>query len=172
MNPRVLPAGRHATAAVSHDPLLIRTPIELIGASGIEFVNLLRTAASQAQPVDWCSDHLTDDQVRLFEHLPPPYGCSDAAARWREKHDYGSLFFRQGPGFLSVRDQRSWLEPAAYKISDDRLRSCIEQLQRPSRHVCAQCALLDEEFLTANSDGWRLFLPIRLRFPPVPFLGV
>ncbi len=160
------------TATSFHDPLRVAGSVELIGAAGIEFIDVLRTAASQVREVDWSSDHLTDDQARLFEHLPPPQGCSDAAARWRRLHAYGSLFFRQGPGFLSIRDQRSWLEPSAYKISDAALLSCIDLLQRPSRHVCAHCMVLEDEFLAANSDGWRLFLPIRLRYPPVPFLGV
>ncbi|MEV7414024.1 DUF5825 family protein [Streptomyces sp. NPDC089919] len=80
----------------------------------VRVVALLRECASIGARVSWALT-LGADRLGLvgrLDHLPAPervtvqQPCRAPAAGWRSADSFGLLYFRRGPGFLSVVDQR------------------------------------------------------------------
>lgn len=142
------------------------------GASG--FVAWLRDAAADWTSIDW-GGAVDGVDTTLLWHLPPPSrGAGAAAGRWREAFRPALCYYRNGPGFIQVKDVR---DPrcAARVILDhpahlEAFRSClaparISDLTPAVKTVVDQLAA---ERLILVLGGYATTLPPRLRRWPVP----
>lgn len=156
--------------------LAVALPSELTGAGWVRWVSLLAAARAHGLAVDWtlptggpdwaCADNL--------HHLPPPLAGEDAeVARWTRRHSYAQLYWRRGPGFLSVIDAR---RPSRerYVLDDERLQEVFLRLGPPLRTSELDGAdtgslgeLLDAG-LAVTADGLATLLPYRLLHWPMP----
>jgi hypothetical protein len=128
----------------------------------------LRTSVSTESQVQWTLDDagdLTEHDIGLVEHLPPPQGDHPLCRLWRDNHQFGALFCRKGPGLLSVTDRRSRFPRARYTLRGERVAELLADTVRP-----AGDPRLADAGLTIARGGYQVFLPCRLKNPPVPFL--
>ena len=76
----------------------------------LDFIAELRDSTARAEPPDWEIDSIgtLDYDPDLLCHLAPPAlsGRTDAIQRWQALHRPGLCYYRRGPGFLVVHDQR------------------------------------------------------------------
>jgi hypothetical protein len=151
----------------------LTAPVRLDDADVLAVVLALRDRLENAQRVQWtAATDIPAHLAELLEHLPPPSsGGGEGGDRWRERHRYGALFYRLGPGFVSVRERRTQRDAAVFTLTGQGL-DCWEELKTPSSHICGACAVLDDEGLVLTRHGERLLLPFRLRYPPTPFLAI
>lgn len=135
----------------------------------------LRDSLSRCERVRWRAQQDAPAYlVRLLHHLAPPEGPGPGLSEWRHRHEYGLLYYRMGPDFVLVRENRGGLDGALYEIYDPELVACFlahyEPTQQP--HMCARCSELLDAELTLALGSITVALPQRLRYPPVPFLSV
>lgn len=132
----------------------------------------LRMSLARSVPVEWSLDDagdLTEDDIALVEHLPPPASGDDPLCEtWRARHRYGVLYYRQGPGFVRVRDRRTQLPHAVYTLRGERVLDMVADTVRPA----SADQRLGAAGLVITRAGFELFLPPRLRFPPIPAFAV
>lgn len=156
--------------------LELALPAELTGAGWVRLVSLLATAREHGLAVDWTLPVAGPDWARAehLHHLPPPRaGNVGEVASWTRRHAYGQLYWRKGPGFLSVIDARR--NPRErYIIDDERLMALFPRLGSPlaseeldSDGTGALAELLDAG-LAVSADGWATRLPYRLLHWPMP----
>ena len=70
---------------------------------------LVRELTRIGMGVDWRLHCSAEYPVHLLRHLFPPKevtGAEEAGRLWRSSYRFGDLFYRQGPGFVHVRDSR------------------------------------------------------------------
>lgn len=151
----------------------LTTPVQLDDADVLVTVLMLRDCLENAQRVQWvAATDIPVDLAELLEHLPPPAsGGGRGGDLWRERHLYGALFYRVGPGFVSVRERRTRRDAAVFTLTGQGV-DCWNELSTPSSHSCGACAVPDDEGLVLTLHGERLLLPFRLRYPPTPFLAI
>lgn len=140
----------------------------------LDQIHLLREGVSHSRRIAWRSEGEIDDElVSLVQHLiPPTDGGGSGGDRWRTLYFYGALYYRRGLSFINVREQRTGFAAAMYRIDDASILECIAALDTPTIHHCSTCAPLFDEGLAIRIGGRSLFLVPRLRYPPVPFLGI
>ncbi|MFJ9847083.1 DUF5825 family protein [Kitasatospora sp. NPDC101155] len=179
--------------------VVLPEPVRL-GAGGrpaAEAVRLLRECQSHVLPVQWSL--LPDDPVlrdpsaadfalHHLHHLPPPADASghpaDPAARpaplsdWRSAYGYGRFYYRQGPGFLQVRDRRDPDASARFALDHPDLvatflacltPTALDDLSGTGREAVS---VLASEGLVLVTRGWAVTLPPRIRHWTVPDTGV
>lgn len=120
----VLRTDRELPDAAELAALLPRVPVAEVRLAGpadlaahpertiVRIIALLRECASVGARVTWSlalgADQL--DLIRQLDHLPAPTEVTVLGKRvvadWRSTHSFGLLYFRKGPGFLSVIDRR------------------------------------------------------------------
>jgi hypothetical protein len=163
----VVPDNRPGVVTITQ-PVPLTDPVLVLGLTAI-----LRNSAEAAQRVNWVADTpVSQSLADLLEHLPPPRsGGGPGGALWRERHRYGGLYYRRGPGFISVRERRSQQEAAVFTLTAQALQ-CWRELSTPTTHLCPSCAGLEDERLVLRAGEFRVALPFRLRFPPTPFLAI
>lgn len=151
-------------------------PAELTGAGWVRLVSLLATAREHGVRVDWTLPTAGPDWARAdnLHHLPPPRdGNAGEVGSWTRRHAYGQLYWRKGPGFLSVIDARR--DPRErYVIDDERLLNVFLRLGAPlcsdeldGGNARALAELLDAG-LAVTAGGWATRLPYRLLHWPMP----
>ncbi|MCX3059657.1 DUF5825 family protein [Streptomyces beihaiensis] len=126
------------------------------------------------------SRRLTYD-LGLLSHLPPPVRQAGEAAEltellrdWRERHSYGMLYHRRGPGFVAVMDRREHPAPARLLLDHPGLLAAFRALREPApldgldARLREAARLLAEDRLVLAVDGWAVALPPRIRRWPVP----
>lgn len=139
----------------------------------VALVGTLREAMERSERVEWSTPaDPSPGLVRLVEHLPPPRGSGPTLDAWRERHLYGALYVRHGPGFLSIRERRTQWPASVTTLAGDSALSCWAKLRRPTRHRCGICEELEADGLVLRVRGLATRLPYRLRFPPTPFLAI
>ncbi|MBH5338590.1 hypothetical protein IHE55_28935 [Streptomyces pactum] len=101
-------------------------------AAAVRALCLVRELTARAVLVEW---HLvtaeTDgEQWRTLNHLQPPQdlaGPEDPAGalrEWRHQHYLCKCLWRQGPGFLQIRDRR-WGDLRRFTVEEDDYREAI-----------------------------------------------
>lgn len=119
--------------------------------------------------------------MTLLRHLPPPVespGERGELRSWRAGHAYGMLYYRRGPGFVTVMDRRDRAASARFTLDHADLLSAFETVLEPaplsglSAVHREAVGLLAAERLAMVSDGWVVALPPRIRRWPVPATGI
>ncbi|WP_354051572.1 MULTISPECIES: DUF5825 family protein [unclassified Bradyrhizobium] len=92
--------------------VIIDRPIDLGAATELEIrrLRLVRDLTSSSIPVEWRLHGVNGSELTSFHHLSPPTdirGTDCDLSAWREQFRYGLLYWRAGPGFISIRDARN-----------------------------------------------------------------
>ncbi|MEE1772409.1 DUF5825 family protein [Streptomyces sp. JV185] len=157
------------------------------GRAAATAVRFLRECQSHDLVVHWTP--ATDDPLfagpvhevaataALLRHLPAPVplpGEPSELTVWRERHAYGQLYHRRGPGFVTVMDRREPSAAARFTIDDPDLLATFRTVQDPTATATLSpvgreaVELLASERLAWVTDGWVVALPPRIRRWPVP----
>ncbi|MFJ6379016.1 DUF5825 family protein [Kitasatospora sp. NPDC092039] len=195
--PDALPYRTDGRLVVLTEPV----PLGAGGRAAAEAVRLLRECQSHVLPVRWSlapddpvlrEPAAADFALHHLHHLPPPAdaagGPGDAAptgpapsralADWRATYGYGRFYYRQGPGFLQVRDRRDPDASARFALDHPDLvatfRTCLtptalDDLSGTGREAVS---VLASEGLVLVTRGWAVTLPPRIRHWTVPDTGV
>ncbi|MGW2484840.1 DUF5825 family protein [Streptomyces sp. NPDC001571] len=118
-------------------------PIDLAGLEApgaavraVRALSLVRDLTARAVLVEWklrLDPAAPDDTWRTLSHLQPPQlleGPADAAGelrRWRDGHYLCKCLWRQGPGFVQIRDRR-WGDLRRFTAEEPEYRETIESL--------------------------------------------
>ncbi|MFF7726801.1 DUF5825 family protein [Streptomyces sp. NPDC008001] len=120
---------------------LLPEPVDLDGpghADTVAALVLVRDLTSYGMVVDWTLAHTGAAATwRRLAHLHPPRELlapdgEGALSGWRESHCIGKCFFRNGPGFVQVRDWRTG-ELRRITIDEPRHKAAIPQLLEGAR---------------------------------------
>ncbi|MET8543587.1 DUF5825 family protein [Kitasatospora sp. NPDC004799] len=171
--------------------LVVLTEPVALGAGGrpaAEAVRLLRECQSHVLPVHWTAapddPAAADFALHHLYHLPPPAAlaggpeAAEALADWRATYGYGRFYYRQGPGFVQVRDRRDPEASARFALDHPDLvatfRACLtptalDDLSSTGREAVS---ILASEGLALVTRGWAVTLPPRIRHWTVPDTGV
>lgn len=120
-------------------------------------------------PVPWAIGHLHPPR----EILGPAHG-GQLAQLWRRKFHLGKCFWRQGPGFIEVRDHRS-ARPVRITIEDPERIRVVDRLSAGAAAdsvpgtVLAEFAAAGLSHQVGRSVWWT---PYRIRRWPTPPLAV
>ncbi|MFE9401699.1 DUF5825 family protein [Streptomyces sp. NPDC006530] len=125
-------------------------------------LSLVRDLTARAVLVEWklrLSPSAADDTWRTLSHLQPPQrleGPADATGdlrRWREGHYLCKCLWRQGPGFVQIRDRR-WGDLRRFTADEPEYRHTIEALAYGAPAVSVPASVL------ADFTGERLVLEV------------
>lgn len=136
-------------------------------------IRALVGAVEHQRRVEWSLLNAPHEaEISLYCHLPPPQRLGSSALNiWSERHRRYGLFFRRGPQFIVVKDQRLTDNASLFYIRGQ-LIACVEELRDSTSHRCARCDSLVEASLAVDIDGCRVFLVPRMLYPPIPALAV
>ncbi|MFI0263155.1 DUF5825 family protein [Streptomyces sp. NPDC017056] len=180
--PDVLPYRINGHHVVVAEPVLL-------GAGGrptAQAIQFLRECQSHALTVTWslrradAAGHIPpapDFAFAPLHHLPPPSGPA-APDDWRRAHSYGQLYYRQGPGFVQIKDCRK--PDAAVRLTVDHpdllaaFHTCLDPtaLDDLSHTEREAVSVLAAEDLVLVTRGWAVTLPPRIRHWTVPDTGI
>ena len=160
-------------------------PVDLSGnpgtASVVARLLLLGQLTSWALVVDWEVRLGADPQSwRLLSHLYPPRavwdttGTAGVREQWREGFYLCKCVWRQGPGFIEVRDRRTD-SLARFVIDEPDYLRTIERLSKGCRADEVPAAVLDDlvsEGLAGRVGDLAWWIPYRVRRWPSASLVV
>ncbi|MFJ9212417.1 DUF5825 family protein [Streptomyces sp. NPDC102264] len=150
-------------------------------ARTVRTLSLVRDLTARAVLVEWDlrpdpgrGPTAVEDVSRLLSHLQPPQriegegvdasAAADALRTWRNGHYLGKCLWRQGPGFVQIRDRR-WGDLRRFTVDEPHYQEAIERLAygAPAESVPAD-ALADfrEERLVLAVGGLEWWLPYRV----------
>ncbi|URM91485.1 DUF5825 family protein [Streptomyces sp. MRC013] len=148
----------------------------------VRIIALVRECSSIGTRVSW-SLVLGAEQLGLIpqlDHLPAPDAVTvpeegaSSAGEWRSSCDFGLLYFRKGPNFLSIVDQRPESgrrivvdDPAMTDVFFQALEGCawVEAARTP-RYAAAARDLVDKGLLLRVGDHC-VTLPVHMRSWPL-----
>jgi hypothetical protein len=140
-------------------------------------LRLLREASAAAVPVRWDVEIGPGVPGWILTHLPPPRRADglppELLTTWRERFRYGRCYYRRGPGFVSLYDDRRD-PPVRAILTDPAAIDAVERLDRPADVGSLPDAVrravpgLHQRGLLLAVDGHALALPWRLRRWPIP----
>lgn len=184
-----LPAATELAALLPRVPVAgvrLARPADFSALPGhtiARIIALLRECSSIGAQVTW-SLVLDADQLGLIprlDHLPAPdtitvkgSGPAPSLAEWRSLRTFGLLYFRRGPAFLSVVDQRPGScsrtvldDPALTEVFLDGMegRPWDEVTRGPGRAAAAE-HLVDQGLLLRAGDHC-VTLPVHMRAWPL-----
>jgi hypothetical protein len=148
----------------------------------LRLLRFLREATCRTLRVDWTLGGRPLVEPRDLVHLVPPMDgdgeeAAECAAGWRADYRYGSYYYRQGPGFVTVKDVRPGGETVHLTIDGD------SAAQFRALAAATVVADLDEAGVSALDDAVEyglvlrgadtlLMLPFRMRRWPVPYSAI
>ncbi|WP_432138109.1 MULTISPECIES: DUF5825 family protein [unclassified Streptomyces] len=154
-------------------PVDLATPGPAAARAAIDRLCLLRDLTARAVQVDWDLRLPPDDADqtwKVLSHLQPPRtvtGLTDpdsALQAWRTRHYLCKLVWRQGPGFLQIRDRR-WGDLRRFTADDPRYPAAVSRLDRgagPGDVPADILAELTAEHLVLRADDVVWWLPYRV----------
>ncbi|GGY42576.1 DUF5825 family protein [Streptomyces xanthochromogenes] len=128
----------------------------------VRALSLVRDLTARAVLVEWklrLDPAAPDDTWRTLSHLQPPQrleGPADATAdlrRWRDGHYLCKCLWRQGPGFVQIRDRR-WGDLRRFTAEEPEYHRTIEALAYGAPAASVPAAVL------ADFLGERLVLAV------------
>ncbi|MCF6524540.1 DUF5825 family protein [Streptomyces sp. JJ36] len=133
---------------------------------------LVRELTAHAVYVEWELRTAPDaDAWRPLNHLQPPLALSgppdpEAALRtWREEHYLCKCVWRQGPGFIQIRDRR-WGELHRFTVDEPGYQEAIALLAEGAPASAVPAVILDDfrsEQLVGDVGPLVWWLPYRVR---------
>ncbi|WP_327108168.1 DUF5825 family protein [Nonomuraea glycinis] len=155
---------------------------DLVGALGerpedtLSFVRRLRDHLAEGVVPAWSHELPASLNWEMVCHLPPPSGTGDDADRWRRRFRIGLCYYRQGPGFIQVKDLRE--EPVTLLLDDPSVVDVFVRCLEPTSlrllsadEAAAAEALLNERLLLRLGD-FVVTLPYRMKRWPIPAYAV
>lgn len=148
------------------------------------FVALLRAALSDGVRLDWRGCTTPGLSPGLCHLTPPSSVCSHnedgQLETWIAAHRYGMFFWRQGPGFVVIKDQRPEGAPARFVIGDQPFLDVFHRALVPTAREelavapAAEAALtrLVSEGIVLETGPLVIALPYRMRRWPIPAFSV
>ncbi|MEV0056833.1 DUF5825 family protein [Saccharopolyspora shandongensis] len=147
-------------------------PVRLDEPGSRAALDLLRELAAWGVRCEWRASG-RPPAWQAFSHLPPPSGGADLDP-WRAAYFPAKCVFREGPGFVQIRDRRSGsLE--CYTVEESELIAAVRRLAAgadPDACDPAATSLFAEHGLLVRAGGLRWWAPARLRRWPVPAMVV
>ncbi|MGW1274395.1 DUF5825 family protein [Streptomyces sp. NPDC002491] len=134
---------------------------------------LVRDLTARAVSVDWdlrLSPRESAHDWKVLSHLQPPRtitGLEDAQEAlhaWRTRHYLCKLVWRQGPGFVQIRDRR-WGDLRRFTADEPRYREAIALLDTGVHHTDVDADVLSEftaEHLVLRVGELAWWLPYRV----------
>ncbi|MDF3299178.1 DUF5825 family protein [Streptomyces tropicalis] len=141
--------------------------------AAVDRLCLVRDLTARAVQVDWDLRLPADGAERTWKvlsHLHPPRtlaGPDDpetALHVWRTRHYLCKLIWRQGPGFLQIRDRR-WGDLRRFTADDPRYPGAVARLDRGVHHADVPADVLGEltaEHLALRVGDLAWWLPYRV----------
>jgi hypothetical protein len=155
-------------------------PIDLADPSSLDVrgLDIVRLASARGMRVIWELGGL-NPSIRLTElsHLHPPramHGSRDQSAieAWQADFFLGRCCWRQGPGFVQIRDRRS-RRLVKYTLTEPNLMAAVRELDRGGPDITAnQIAPLLEERLALRIGRFFWLAPYRMVRWPSPSMTV
>ncbi|CAL9345807.1 hypothetical protein SUDANB176_00369 [Streptomyces sp. enrichment culture] len=139
----------------------------------VDLLCLVRELTARAVHVDWDLRLPAEGgahQWKLLSHLQPPRVIDDvtdadaALYAWRTNHYLCKFVWRQGPGFVQIRDRR-WGELRRFTADEPEYRAAIEALDFGVDHREVPPAVLaefTEELLVLRVGDLAWWLPYRV----------
>ena len=146
----------------------------------LDFLRLLRDCVSWGMQVDWRAMHDSRYPLQELSHLPPPTEDGATRSAWGEKYQFGKMYWRRGPGFITVKDTRASDRAARFVLDDsDSLHvfmTCqcpaeISDVAKSSERLQALSGMIEER-LILRIAGRVLTLPVRACKWPIPYMSV
>ncbi|GGW60461.1 hypothetical protein GCM10010503_42260 [Streptomyces lucensis JCM 4490] len=162
-----------ARRAELDSPVDLVTPGPGAARAAIDRLCLVRDLTARAVQVDWdlrLPPGRAEQTWKVLSHLQPPHtvtGPADAGTAlhaWRTRHYLCKLVWRQGPGFLQIRDRR-WGDLRRFTADDPRYPEAVARLDRGARHSDIAADILAEltaEHLVLRADDLVWWLPYRV----------
>jgi hypothetical protein len=158
----------------------LRRPVELADATPADVAGLdiVRRATAQGFQISWVLRSLPRSfETELLSHLHPPSRFEqphhpDELAQWREGFYLGRCCWRQGPGFIQVRDRRDG-SLARYTITEPELAQALYALDGGDHAVDPAAAgpLVGEQLVLRFGElSW--LAPYRLVRWPSPAMSI
>lgn len=134
---------------------------------------LVRDLTARAVSVDWdlrLSPQESAQQWKVLSHLQPPRtvtGLDDAEGAlhaWRTRHYLCKLVWRQGPGFVQIRDRR-WGDLRRFTAEEPRYHEAIALLAPGAHHTAVPADIVEEfvaEHLVLRVGDLAWWLPYRV----------
>ncbi|MFG2721210.1 DUF5825 family protein [Streptomyces sp. NPDC048416] len=151
------------------------TGLDAPGAAerAVRLLSLVRDLTARAVLVEWklrMDPAAPDATWRDLSHLQPPQsleGTGDASGdlrQWREGHYLCKCLWRQGPGFVQIRDRR-WGDLRRFTVEEPEYRRAIETLSYGSPTASVPAAVLadfleERLMLRVGELGW--WMPYRV----------
>ncbi|MGW8066273.1 DUF5825 family protein [Streptomyces ziwulingensis] len=148
-------------------------------ARAVRTLSLVRDLTARAVLVEWdlrpgpdAGPMSAESISRLLSHLQPPQRiegtdpatADDALRTWRNGHYLGKCLWRQGPGFIQIRDRR-WGDLRRFTVDEPHYQEAIGRLAygAPASAVPPDAlADLREERLVLAVGGTEWWLPYRV----------
>lgn len=152
------------------------------GQATVRTIALIRECSSIGAQVTW-SLILGEEQLDLIsrlDHLPAPHlitvlpNGAPSVGEWRSSSTFGLFYFRKGPKFLSVVDQRPESssriildDPAMIDVFFQGLDGCAwAEVTRNPRYAAAAHGLVDKGLVMRVGD-YCVTLPVHMRSWPL-----
>ncbi|WP_433528488.1 DUF5825 family protein [Micromonospora sp. CA-263727] len=149
------------------------------GSAFLHFIALLRESISGHLDVQWSIAGSRQLDVQALCHLPPPRASlSEQLARvpeeWQAMHQYGSFYYRRGPGFIVIRDFRDQADAQRYELESPSVVGVFKEmsavvattdLSEPAQEFLD---VLRDERIILRFDDMVTLLPYRMRTWPIP----
>lgn len=148
----------------------------------VRIIALIRECSSIGARVIWSLSLGAEqlDLIRQLDHLPAPDTITvpaegaPSAGEWRASRDFGLLYFRKGPKFLSVVDERPESsrriivdDPAVMEVFLQALEGCAwAEATRTPRSAAAARDLVSKGLLLRVGDQC-VTLPVHMRSWPL-----
>ncbi|MES4891226.1 DUF5825 family protein [Streptomyces sp. NPDC096012] len=165
--------GMGARRAELDRPVDLATPGRAAARAAVDRLCLVRDLTARAVQVDW-DLRLPADRAeqtwKVLSHLQPPRTVTgpaeaEAALRaWRTRHYLCKLVWRQGPGFLQIRDRR-WGDLRRFTADDPRYPAAVARLDRGAHLTEVAGDIVEEltaEHLVLRADDLVWWLPYRV----------
>ncbi|MFI0450223.1 DUF5825 family protein [Actinomadura sp. 6N118] len=140
----------------------------------LQFIHRLREGVGVGAVHTWRGEIVPPIRADLLCHLPPPAGNGNGAEEWRSRFRVGLCYYRQGPGFVQIKDVRDHDTAATFVIDTPALLTgflrCLEPTPLADLTLDQQEAaeaLVNERLLLRLGDHV-LTLPYRMKRWPVP----
>jgi len=146
----------------------------------LELMRYLREATSHAVRLRWTLAGVPLLPLETHVHLIRPVGGVDVASsgyamRWAAGYRYGTFYYRQGPGFVVVKDVRPDVPPARMVIDSGAEHFVAMTSARTVGELAPEAvevlADAEEAGLVVRHDEHILVLPYRMRHWPVPYIA-